>query len=118
MALIRCSECNKEISEKAKVCPNCGSPIELSTEEKQKAVQDNEKQQTTAIIIAIVSIISILLLIYAGASWLWNGLDGDGYLKSKGIDTSNNTLIITTKDDIEYQQWKDNAMNWLGFEKE
>ena len=28
MALIKCSECGKEISDKAKVCPNCGNPLE------------------------------------------------------------------------------------------
>lgn len=28
MALIKCSECKKEISDKAKVCVNCGCPIE------------------------------------------------------------------------------------------
>lgn len=27
MALIKCSECEKEISDKASVCPNCGCPI-------------------------------------------------------------------------------------------
>ena len=27
MALIKCPECNKEISDKAKVCPNCGVEI-------------------------------------------------------------------------------------------
>ena len=27
MALIKCNECGKEISSKAKVCPNCGSPL-------------------------------------------------------------------------------------------
>jgi len=27
MALIHCPECNKEISDKAKVCPKCGYPI-------------------------------------------------------------------------------------------
>lgn len=27
MALIRCEECGKEVSEKATSCPNCGSPI-------------------------------------------------------------------------------------------
>lgn len=26
MALIKCSECNKDISEKAKACPHCGCP--------------------------------------------------------------------------------------------
>lgn len=27
MALIKCSECGKEISDKAKTCPNCGAPV-------------------------------------------------------------------------------------------
>lgn len=27
MALIKCSECQREISDKAKSCPNCGNPI-------------------------------------------------------------------------------------------
>ena len=28
MALVKCKECGKEISDKAKTCPNCGCPIE------------------------------------------------------------------------------------------
>ena len=28
MSLINCNECGKEISDKAKVCVNCGCPIE------------------------------------------------------------------------------------------
>ena len=28
MALVRCSECGKQISDKANTCPNCGNPIE------------------------------------------------------------------------------------------
>lgn len=31
MALIKCVECGKEISDRAKVCPHCGCPIEFST---------------------------------------------------------------------------------------
>jgi TM2 domain-containing membrane protein YozV len=27
MALIKCSECNKEVSDKATSCPGCGAPI-------------------------------------------------------------------------------------------
>lgn len=33
MALIKCEECGKEISDKAKSCPNCGFPIEEKKEE-------------------------------------------------------------------------------------
>jgi type II secretory pathway pseudopilin PulG len=32
MALIKCSGCEKEISDKAKVCPRCGQPVILVTE--------------------------------------------------------------------------------------
>ena len=28
MALIKCPECGKEISDKAAACPNCGAPVE------------------------------------------------------------------------------------------
>lgn len=27
MALIKCSECGKQVSDKAQACPNCGAPI-------------------------------------------------------------------------------------------
>lgn len=29
MALIKCSECGKEVSDKAESCPNCGNPIAI-----------------------------------------------------------------------------------------
>lgn len=32
MALIKCPECGKEISDKAKVCPNCGIPMAVKNE--------------------------------------------------------------------------------------
>lgn len=32
MALIKCSECGNEVSDKAKACPNCGCPIEKAIE--------------------------------------------------------------------------------------
>jgi hypothetical protein len=32
MALIKCSECGKEISDKASACPNCGAPVTTWTQ--------------------------------------------------------------------------------------
>lgn len=29
MALVRCSECSREVSDKAIVCPNCGAPVDV-----------------------------------------------------------------------------------------
>lgn len=36
MALIKCSECGKEISDKADVCMNCGNPIQKEIENQKK----------------------------------------------------------------------------------
>ena len=38
MALITCPECGREVSDRAKTCPNCGFPITKSEE------MDNELQ--------------------------------------------------------------------------
>lgn len=35
MALIKCSECGRQISEKAEYCPNCGCPVEREQVQKQ-----------------------------------------------------------------------------------
>lgn len=35
MALIKCSNCNQMISDKAKICPNCGT-IQAEKDETQK----------------------------------------------------------------------------------
>lgn len=34
MALIKCTECGREISDKAQSCPGCGSPVETLTNNK------------------------------------------------------------------------------------
>lgn len=38
MALIKCSNCDKVISDKAKICPQCGQPVVLETTEKKAPV--------------------------------------------------------------------------------
>lgn len=48
MALIKCSECEKEISDKATSCPNCGCPLNnLQTQSTTPVFQD-ENNQTSA----------------------------------------------------------------------
>ena len=46
MALIKCSECGKEISDKAKSCPNCGCPI---GDDKYKIVIVSYETDTSAL---------------------------------------------------------------------
>ena len=42
MALIKCPECGKEISDKAKACPKCGCPIEKEEKDNKKESQGVE----------------------------------------------------------------------------
>lgn len=43
MALIKCPECGKEISDKAEACPNCGCPIEKM----EKTLIENDEDRTS-----------------------------------------------------------------------
>lgn len=40
MALIKCPECGKEISDKAGECPNCGYPLEDMRVEKEEVAEE------------------------------------------------------------------------------
>lgn len=57
MSLIKCSECEKEISDQAKTCPNCGCPIIVVN-------QFGKKKDSP------LSIIAILLAIFLTSSIL------------------------------------------------
>ena len=46
MALIKCPECGKEMSDKATACPNCGCPINrIKTETEQDRINTREKNK-------------------------------------------------------------------------
>ncbi len=73
MALIKCSECNKEISDKASACPHCGCPIstvetlsqEKKAENKSKTSSKSQRKKLffiVAIIGAIIVMLAILML--------------------------------------------------------
>ena len=71
MAMIKCPECGKEVSDKAKTCPNCGCPIEnispsgtvqikVSPLNSSSGFNGNQK-----------------VSIFSGAKTLWEGNVGD-----------------------------------------
>lgn len=71
--LINCSECGKQVSDQASICPKCGAPITQKTiEEFQKRQKLKEKKKSDflyfledakkwAIFIAIVLVIAVIL---------------------------------------------------------
>lgn len=59
MALINCPECNKEISDTVKNCPNCGCSLRNSIKTKNKTLL---KIITITIIVIILIVMSLLLI--------------------------------------------------------
>ena len=71
MALIQCPECNKEISDKVKICPFCGFPFESSTDTKNDVQQveitsvniaPKDPNKIKRAIIGIITAVVILVL--------------------------------------------------------
>lgn len=68
MALIKCSECGRQVSDKAESCPQCGAPIAsaLETEAtgaKLRTIQQTSKRLRTHILISAV-------LFWGGLVWM------------------------------------------------
>lgn len=70
MALIKCTECGKEISDKASVCPNCGCPVEqMSRSEVSNAtsVKQTKNKKLNKILdrmlIVVFSLLAIVLIL-------------------------------------------------------
>ncbi|WP_206046916.1 zinc ribbon domain-containing protein [Mangrovimicrobium sediminis] len=56
MALINCPECDKEVSDKAPACPNCGAPIAKSEAKPTKKPKKEPKQYGCGTLIVLVII--------------------------------------------------------------
>lgn len=44
MALIHCQECQRQISDKAAICPHCGAPLSAATEPDRPITVYNPRQ--------------------------------------------------------------------------
>ena len=66
MALISCTECGKEISDKAKSCPFCGAPTTFA----KKQIEEKKQQVLKTLpFVALTSLVGVF--IYMGVSyWL------------------------------------------------
>ena len=48
MALINCPECNREVSDKAEICPNCGFGVAKYIERQNKILKIQEEAEKEA----------------------------------------------------------------------
>ncbi len=70
MALIKCTECGKKISDQASSCPNCGAPITQESVIEGKINIEESKSSNKAILtaISIAAVFIILIVIVLSVS--------------------------------------------------
>jgi len=84
MALIKCPECGKEISDKANACPNCGCPINDNVDKDESSRQleisentisqlDKRQNQNRKINFKLlISLVAIIVIIFVGGGLYYN----------------------------------------------
>lgn len=85
MALIKCPECEREISDKAASCPHCGMPIGTAAIGSEPKVHghDIKKAPRKYAVVAIVVVVLIALFIALSSG----GLDADGKIALQDCET-------------------------------
>ena len=65
MALIRCKECGKEISDQAKVCPNCNYDVRKQVQEaKSNTPEGLERKKKKNMLITLLVVFALVGLIW------------------------------------------------------
>lgn len=64
MALIKCSECSADISEKANICPKCGCPLDIT----KQIISDTKKKHNKQIITIIAISFAVIAFFAVGIS--------------------------------------------------
>ncbi len=82
MALINCSECSTEVSDKAESCPKCGAPISGAREAIAAGAQIKTVQETSKKF-KLQTLISVSLII-VGIVWLFT-ISSEPNNESSGI---------------------------------
>lgn len=99
MALIKCPECEKEISDKATICPSCGCPIgEGAPAQEAEAVQDNSEKGISGMTKAIGLVIVAILIVVGCIAFGKRAKSKEGASQGKEVaeDTEKSTYREAT----------------------
>lgn len=92
MALIKCADCGKEVSDRAKTCPNCGCPIECSISEipietiEEAPVNKKPSNRKKIFIICGIAVAIILIAIAVIFALNYNKTNNDSYSDTEFTD--------------------------------
>lgn len=88
MALIKCPECGKEISDKASACPNCGNPMD-------KIFKNSKTNKNWVLRILIVCFILVLIILFFN-------MTGSNDKKHTSASSEKNLEVNIKPDDFSY----------------
>lgn len=63
MALIKCPECGKEVSDLASTCPNCGFPLERTVAKPESVSNSKPKPNTGKLVLGLLTLILIVVIV-------------------------------------------------------
>lgn len=66
MALIKCAECGKEISDKAPSCPSCGNPINNKLQQKPVVIEQTYKKWKVVKLVSGILIVIGIFNLFGG----------------------------------------------------
>lgn len=89
MALIKCPECGKEISDQADKCPSCGFPIKAKKKKKEKAQKEKKDTVPKKRIIILASVITFVVVGAIGLGYLL------GIIKPKDKTSDNYKVVVS-----------------------
>lgn len=97
MALIKCQECGKEISDKSENCIHCGCPVEVKvesiTKETTTEVVNKPKKNNNKLIVGIL--VGVIVLV--GEFFIINYMTKVEIPDLYGVSEDNASLILTSK---------------------
>lgn len=66
MALIKCPECNHEVSDTAITCPNCGYALKKNiAQEKRASFFESNRKAIIGVVIAVAAIVAIVIVYFS-----------------------------------------------------
>lgn len=103
MALIKCKECEKEISDKAKTCPNCGCPLKEKNAINKMVVIG--VPLTLALFVVVIIVLAKVTTYSTGEFSVVGEYQCDSYdkcqLNQKVILSENNVCSVPYKQSIQ-----------------
>lgn len=90
MALIKCSECDADISDKASVCPKCGCPLDIT----KQIMSDAKKKKRKKVIIFLIISFAVIMVLSMGIFFVkYNNDPGNIAVRLIRKDFGNNISI-------------------------